>query len=112
MQGAGAFVQVNLPTRAVRPFGRGAVICQRSSGGAIWRDGSFGKPNMPRGATDNLPPTPAALRTQAARARRHARNLVGDEAEERLIKLADELEARAAEIEKPQEVISPSDPAS
>jgi hypothetical protein len=40
------------------------------------------------------PSTPAELRKQAARARRWAEHLIGDEAEERLRELADELEGR------------------
>ncbi len=63
---------------------------------------------MPRGSPADLPPTPAELRHQAARARRYARYLSGDVAEQRLIGLADELEARAAEMQRPQEVILPA----
>ena len=48
---------------------------------------------------DHSPSTPAELRKQAVRARRWAEHLIGDEAEERLRKLADELEATAAAIE-------------
>ena len=48
------------------------------------------------------PSTPAELRKQAARARRWAEHLMGDEAEERLLKLAYELEATAAAIEQSQ----------
>jgi hypothetical protein len=44
--------------------------------------------------------TPAALREQAAHARRLARGLVGDPAAERLDNLADELEKRAAALER------------
>ena len=46
--------------------------------------------------------TPAKLREQAARARRLAEYLAGDEAEKRLLELADELEARAVAIEHAQ----------
>jgi hypothetical protein len=46
--------------------------------------------------------TPVELRRQAARARRWAEYLIGDEAEERLRKLADELEAAATAIEQSQ----------
>jgi hypothetical protein len=51
---------------------------------------------------NHRPSSPAALRKQAARARRWAEHLMGDEAEERLRKLADELEATAAAIEQSQ----------
>jgi hypothetical protein len=43
--------------------------------------------------------TATELRGQAARARRLAEHLFGDEAEERLQKLADELEAKAAAMD-------------
>ena len=46
--------------------------------------------------------TPTKLREQAARARRLAEYLAGDEAEKRLLELADELEARAVAIEHAQ----------
>ena len=61
---------------------------------------------MPRGA--DMPPSPAELRDQAARARRYARVLAGDEAAKRLDELADELEAKAAALEAPQVVIPPA----
>ena len=51
---------------------------------------------------DHSPSTPAELRKQAARARRWAEHLIGDEAEERLWKLADELEVMATAIEQSQ----------
>ena len=44
-------------------------------------------------------PSPAELRQQAARARRFARQLAGDDAAKRLLDLADELEARVAAME-------------
>jgi hypothetical protein len=62
---------------------------------------------MPRGAGINLSPTSAELRDVAARARRHARALAGDEAERQLLELADELEARATAMEEPRPVTSP-----
>jgi len=48
------------------------------------------------------PPRPSAavLREQAAKARRYARELTGDEAAQRLRELADELEAKAAVIDR------------
>ena len=52
--------------------------------------------------SDHSPSTPSELRKQAARARRWAEHLIGDEAEERLRKLADELEAAATAIEQSQ----------
>ena len=52
--------------------------------------------------SDHSPSTPAELRKQAVRARRWAEHLIGDEAEERLWKLADELEVMAAAIEQSQ----------
>jgi hypothetical protein len=45
------------------------------------------------------PETPTELRTRAGHARQHARDNAGDEAEPRMLKLADELEARATDIE-------------
>lgn len=54
---------------------------------------------MPRGSRTDLPPTPAALRDKAARARGLAHLLMGDEAEQRLLDMADELEARADALE-------------
>jgi hypothetical protein len=53
--------------------------------------------------SDHSPSTPSELRKQAARARRWAEHLIGDEAEERLRKLADELEAAAAAIDERQQ---------
>jgi hypothetical protein len=52
---------------------------------------------MPDGLHDLA--TPGKLREQAARARRLAKHLAGDEAEKRLLALADELEARADAME-------------
>jgi hypothetical protein len=46
-------------------------------------------------------PTPAELRKQASRARDLATHLIGDEAGARLLKLADELEAKAGVEESP-----------
>jgi hypothetical protein len=43
------------------------------------------------------------LRKQAARARRWAEHLFGDEAEKRLVALADELESKAAAMDGRQE---------
>jgi hypothetical protein len=51
--------------------------------------------------SDPRPPTPAELRKQASRARDLAAHLIGDEAEARLLKLADELEAKATGMEEP-----------
>jgi len=48
--------------------------------------------------------TPAKLREQTARARRLAEYLAGDEAEKRLLELADELEAKADAIEHAVEI--------
>jgi hypothetical protein len=42
----------------------------------------------------------AVLREQAAKARRYARELAGDEAAQRLRELADELEAKAARMDR------------
>ena len=47
--------------------------------------------------------TPAALRERAEHARRLARGLVGDPAAERLNNFADELEERAAALEREAE---------
>jgi hypothetical protein len=44
--------------------------------------------------------TPPELRAFAARVRRHARNLLSDEAVPRLLAFAEELEARAKAIER------------
>jgi hypothetical protein len=65
---------------------------------------------MPWGGTTGLPQTPAELRDQAARARRLARYVSGDEAETRLLELAEELEAKAVALETPQVVIPPATP--
>ena len=51
--------------------------------------------------------TPAKLREQTARARRLAEYLAADEAEKRLLELADELEAKADAIERPQPMPPP-----
>jgi hypothetical protein len=47
-------------------------------------------------------PSPAELREEAAQARRWAQYVAGDVAERRLLELAYELEAKAAELEAPQ----------
>ena len=57
---------------------------------------------MPRGRARlplGLAYTPAELRAQALRIRHHARDHVGDQAENKLTELADELDAKATSLE-------------
>jgi hypothetical protein len=62
---------------------------------------------MPWGELISLPETAAlgGLREQAERARRLAREVVGDALEMRLLALAEELEAMIAAMEAPQKPV-------
>jgi hypothetical protein len=52
-------------------------------------------------------PSPAELREEAAQARRWAQYVAGDVAERRLLDVANELEAKAAELEASQPMSPP-----